>query len=105
MNKYTLLDGVKRNQENSGTFGIPCEHMKNNLQVGDFVKIVIEVTTPKEDELGGERPWVEITEINPPKITGKIANNLIIDVDFGDEISFELKNVIDVHKKDAPVNE
>jgi len=60
-----------------------------NLKIGSSVKLNLNNT---------EKIWVEITEIKGSKVKGKVDENPIKleNVNFGDEIPFELENIIEI---------
>ena len=72
-----------------------------NLKVGDCVKLWL--TDKNSLSENKERLWVEVVEINlssPKKFKGKVDSypHLLEAVKFGDAISFDLENILDVIK-------
>jgi uncharacterized protein YegJ (DUF2314 family) len=94
--KYTLVDGVERNETNPDTFWIPSKEDKNSLSVGDMVKLGF-----LDKQGAGERMWVEITEKHEGSFKGILQNTpLWIKLTHGDEVSFESKHIIDLIKEE-----
>lgn len=85
-----LLDGVKQNKLYPESFFIPDKDEIDNLKPGNTVKVSAE----------GERFWVEIIEIEPRKIIGRIDNDLVRshlhDLFFDDLIEFKQENIINI---------
>lgn len=93
--KYTLVDGIERNESNPNTFWIPSEEDKNSLIVGDMVKLGF-----LDKQGNGERMWVVITEKDGGSFKGTLANNpVFLKLTYDDEISFEFKHIIDLIKE------
>ena len=70
------------------TFELPPDSAIRKLKVGDYVKVA----------RNNERFWIKITGFVGRKWHGTIANELILnpDLQFGDAIYFEKKNIYDV---------
>lgn len=87
------IDGVKRNKEHPDTFQIPGDTACRGLSIGAFAKIGMD--QPKR---GGERFWVQITEITPTGYVGRVDNNLVIYPEFDGKtlITFEPEHVLGV---------
>jgi hypothetical protein len=94
--KYTLVDGIERNESNPETFWIPSKEDKDSLLVGDMVKLGF-----LDKQGSGERMWVEITEKHEGAFKGTLQNTpLWIKLTHGDEVSFEPKHIIDLIKEE-----
>ena len=94
--KYTLVDGIERNESNPDTFWIPSEESKNSLTVGDMAKLGF------LDKGGnGERMWVEITEKDEDSFKGTLSNQpVFLKLTYGDKVSFESKHIIGLIKEE-----
>jgi uncharacterized protein YegJ (DUF2314 family) len=93
---YTLIDGIQRNKENPNTFYIPSEDEKSLVDIGMLCKLGFE-TLDKEEELGGERMWVEVIKKTEDGFVGTLRNvPLFMDLEFGQEVEFQSKNIIDI---------
>ena len=92
---FTLIDGVARNAENPDTFAIPSLEERKSVQAGDYVKLGFEC---EDEELGGERMWVEVTTTGE-KLTGTVGNDPIVipELKFGDEVRFEHRHIIGLY--------
>lgn len=99
---YYLIDCVKRNKVNPATFHIPNKEERQNLQIGDYAKLIF------NDK---ERMWVQITKkVSSEKYQGSLANDPYdkdkdIDLKFGDEIQFGIKHICDIMKQRVVENE
>lgn len=97
--KYTLIDGVERNSENPDTFYIPSKEDKETVNIGTLVKLGFE--TNDIEECGGERMWVVVTQKTEGGFVGTLRNNpVFMDLDFGDVVHFQSKNIIDIDEDD-----
>lgn len=65
----------------------------DELAIGDFVKISFRQR---------ERMWIKVTEIDGDTAKGTLANHpmTIEELSKGDEVSFELRNIVDYQKGD-----
>ena len=88
---FPLTDGVAMNAAHPLTFEIPTDEEKADIKPGDFVKLGF---------IGNmtERMWVEVTE--PGK--GLLNNDpVVVDMECGDPVEYEPKNVLSILKKPA----
>jgi uncharacterized protein YegJ (DUF2314 family) len=93
--QMTLIDGVARNTENPDTFCIPNEEEKDMVKEGMLCKLGFE--TPDCGECGGERMWVVVTNKTEGGFVGTLRNEpVFLDLEFGDEVHFQRKNIIDI---------
>ena len=96
MMKFTLIDGVTRNAENPDTFEIPTEEERRCVVPDDLVKVGFEM---EDEDLGGERMWVEVTSVDGEQFTGTLSNHpIVIDLAFGDEVRFGLKHILSIYE-------
>lgn len=87
----TLIDGNVRNAQHPSSFFIPDDDEKHSLKVGSFVKLGFETV-----DRGGERMWVEITDIlEDGSMIGTLVNTPIFtNLSWGDKVHFELRHVL-----------
>lgn len=74
---WRLESGVVRNEVSPDTFKIPTEEERNNVQVGQFVKLPFLFAVDPDDEettFEGERMWVKLTGRAGPYLLGTLAN-------------------------------
>jgi hypothetical protein len=94
MDPWTLADGEKLNREHPRSFFIPSRERRNRLVVGEDVKLAFETPDGRT-----ERKWVTITEAEPPRFSGILANiPTIIDLAVGARVEFEARHVIAIHE-------
>jgi hypothetical protein len=94
MQPWTLADGEQRNREHPRSFFIPSRERRDRLVVGENVKLSFETPDGRS-----ERMWVTITEAEPPRFCGVLANvPAIIDLVVGARIQFEARHVIAIHE-------
>ncbi len=93
---FTLIDGVERNAENPDTFEIPTLEERLAVQPGDYAKVGFEC---EDQDLGGERMWVQVERIEDGQWIGTLANDpmVIPSLRFGDEVRFEAKHIIGIY--------
>lgn len=90
---FTLIDGVARNTEHPDTFEIPSEEERRAVKAGDLVKLGFLM---EDEEIAGERMWVEITTVDP-ELTGTLANfPIVLKMEWGDEVSFGFDNILSI---------
>ena len=94
---WYLVDSEKRAKANKYTFYKPTRMITDQLTVGDLVKMTFEFESTNDDHPGGERMWVQITEIKNGKFKGILDNHpfYLHELYADDEISFEHKHIID----------
>jgi len=83
-----FVDAQQMHTENPDTFGVPAQIHLDMIESGAFVKI----------SENAERFWVQVTEVDGDKITGRVDNDLVMQHSFkcDDIISFERKNVMGI---------
>jgi hypothetical protein len=99
---WHLVSGVAMNQEHPKTFEIPPERVRQNVKIGDYVKLIFEIAVPQSEQFGGssgERMWVKVTGKQGGYYLGTLANQpLSFDqtdaLKFGDRIVFLPEHVI-----------
>lgn len=90
MEPWTLADGEKLNREHPRSFFVPSRERRDRLVVGEDVKLSFETPDGR-----GERMWVTITEAEPPRFSGILANvPTIIDLVVGARVEFEARHII-----------
>ncbi len=84
-----FLDAQQKSIEHPHTFFVPSKRKLESIKPDQNVKVC-------ENK---ERFWVEVTEINGHKITGRVNNDLVLTHSFkcDDIISFEKKNVMGIY--------
>ena len=84
-----FLDAQQKNRDYPRTFSVPSKKQLDKIKPDQNVKVC-------ENQ---ERFWVEVTEINGHKITGRVNNDLVLTHSFkcDDIISFETKNVMGIY--------
>lgn len=97
-----LKDGVEMNEKHPTTFNIPSDEEKDELKVGDVVKII--------DQWNRERFWVEIKDFITDDLMVCIVRNDLMNnqpYDFGDELFVTKRNIIDVEttRSENPIRE
>ena len=75
---WELESGVVMNEQHPKTFWIPEEAVRRSLKPGDIVKLMFKYIYPDDDIIGGERMWVEITELNGPYFVGLLRNSPVM---------------------------
>ena len=88
-----LKDGVEMNEKHPTTFNIPSDEEKDELKVGDVVKII--------DKWNSERFWVEIKDFITDDLMVCIVTNDLLNnqpYDFGDELFVTKRNIIHTEK-------
>jgi hypothetical protein len=99
-----FIDSPARAKKHPDTWEAVSQADLADLSVGDYVKVGLEgynETLSTDIALGGERFWVEITNINTRTITGTVQNELIsYDLPVGTLIKFQRKHVIEVLTKE-----
>ena len=90
---YTLIDGVKRNEENPKTFHIPSKEEIGQLKKGDHVKLGF------EEEGNCERMWVKIVDIvGEDHFVGMLDNQPLglETIKLHDVVEFEANQIINI---------
>jgi len=83
-----FIDGVERNKQRPDTFEIPSQEEKDNIEIGNYIKV----------GHNRERFWGKVLSLNSNKITIRIDNDLVCEHPFkcDDEIQVEKRNVLDI---------
>ena len=97
-----LLDAVRQNHYNPDTFELPTDDEIAALAPGYYAKVSANVELARG--VNGERFWVKVISIDDNIIVGSVANNLLgnLPFDFGDEVEFSTRNVLDTGKPNTP---
>jgi hypothetical protein len=97
MNTWKIEDASQLALENPTTFFIPSPDDIKSISPGKDVKLIFTSTDPEES--CGERVWVQVETANDGKFTGFLNNvpGCFKDLEYGDTIAFEGKNIIDVN--------
>ena len=84
----SFIDAQEMHRKHSHCFQVPNDHHLNKLKVGDYVKICE----------GNERFWVELTEVEGQKLSGRVDNDLFFTHDFecDDIVHFETRHVYNI---------
>ncbi len=92
-----FVDGVQRNALHPGTYEIPSEADKREIEPGDFVKICVSFTDPSMPRVGGEGFWMRVGAISDGTVTGMVTNFLIFTDQHGvsqnDTLTVELRHI------------
>lgn len=104
---WHLLSGVASNERSPQTFHIPEESERYSLEVGDIVKLQFEFSLfdrDGNDELFGERMWVEVKGYAGPYLVGELRNSPVCsdeqdNLTFGDVVIFLPEHVIDIEQE------
>jgi hypothetical protein len=93
---YVLADAEQRNREHPRTFFIPTRAEREALRPGDSAKLLFELLAPGPTMPGGERMWVEVTEVVPAGFVGVLENqpSAITTIQRGDTLRFGPEHVI-----------
>ena len=97
----TLLDPRPRRRASPYTFYLPSDAALAHLAPGDLVKLIFEPTAP-DAECGAARMWVELTQRDQDRLTGRLDNKPfdLPDLELGDRSDFARHHVIDIGWKD-----
>ncbi len=75
---YELDNGEKIHNENPESFWLPSKKLRENLQVGDLVKLIFRMSERENHEnVTVERMWVKIKEKNGSFYSGTLDNDPI----------------------------
>src|SRR6266700_367449 len=104
MQKHAIfIDGEERQRHFPSTFQIPTQKQRQELRLGDKVKVGLTGSKGKHPT-PGERFWVKLMTINESCLTGTVTNALVYSqvhgVDYGDTLTFETKHVLDIDPAD-----
>ncbi|AZC17366.1 toll/interleukin-1 receptor domain-containing protein [Pseudomonas sp. CMR5c] len=101
---WHLLSGVASNERWPQTFHIPEDSERYSLGLGDSVKLQFEFSLLDEngdDELFGERMWVDVKGHSGPYLVGELQNHPACSdeqdrLKFGDVVIFLPEHVVDI---------
>ncbi|MDO9320414.1 MAG: hypothetical protein Q7U01_02150, partial [Pseudomonas sp.] len=107
--EWHLLSGVASNERWPKSFTIPEESERYSLDAGDTVKLQFEFSLKDdngEDELFGERMWVEVKGSSGPYLIGELCNTPCCsdeqeNLKAGDTVVFLPEHVIDIWEEDS----
>lgn len=93
---YVLADAEQKNSEHPRSFFIPARAEREALSPGDSAKLLFELVEPGPDMPGGERMWVEVTEVVSGGFVGVLMNqpSAITTIGRGDTVRFGPEHVI-----------
>lgn len=93
---YTLINGIEMNKLYPDTFSIPSMQQKQNLKVGNSVKIGV---CPIKGQ-NNERFWMTVSEISDDTIIGIVDNDLILSefhgIFYKDTMIVKFENILDI---------
>ena len=89
-------------RESPITFSIPRREQRENLQIGDLVKLVFLIDPPTSEGPNAERMWVEVKEVKKSGYLGALDNDphYISNLKYGDLIGFSSENVAAIYIAD-----
>lgn len=83
--------GLDRHREHPGSFSVPSDDEKAELQPGDSVKLMWSVKRS-----WGERMWVTITHRDDARLVGELGNwPLFVHMNPGEKVKFHIDDIID----------
>lgn len=96
---FHLENAEQMYAEHPDTFWIPDRCTRENLQVGDIVKLVFVLDAPEEGDPGAERMWVRVTDVQGQSYVGELDNipGFLEGAEAGNFIEFGPEHVIDVY--------
>jgi hypothetical protein len=103
---WCLDDGEAYHREAPDTFWIPDRHSRENLQPGDFAKLIFRISVDNLEESSAvERMWVLVRERVPGGYLGVIDNDpdAITENDelwSGVELPFAARHIINIRARD-----
>ncbi len=93
-----LKSGVELNRSHPETFLIPSKEEKEEIQVGDHVKLMWQVRG-----LPGERMWVAVTSRAGDEFSGRLMNDpIFVYATFDERIRFTADHIIDYDRREDP---
>lgn len=97
---YTLDSAEEIHELYPDTFWIPSRDVRENLEVGQLVKLLFRVTNGSEDQV--ERMWVEISKVTDDGYEGILDNDPYCTkkITAGLKVTFQAKHVIEIYKYD-----
>lgn len=83
------------------TFSIPRRHQREQVQIGQLVKLVFLIDAPRDDEPRAERMWVAVEAVHPTYYIGTLANQpgSITQPRRGDQIVFGPEHVAALYRE------
>ena len=96
---YQLADAEARHAASPETFEIPGVAERESLDVGDWVKLVFEISDGSRTEV--ERMWVEITGRQEDSFQGLLDNDPYCtdELKSGEPVTFGARHVIQIKRK------
>lgn len=94
---FRLGDGEAMNAEHPRSFFIPSAEERAGLSPGDVVKLLF-LPDGGDAEMGGERMWVEVTEVTDVGWIGRLDNDPVVieGIRAGDPVAFAAQHVISI---------
>ena len=86
-------------QQNPITFSIPRRIQRENLKIGDLVKLIFFIDEDTEQVPSAERMWVEVKEIRGSTYYGTLDNDpeYVSNLQYGDPVEFSASNVAAIY--------
>lgn len=99
---FHLESGERLRDEAPETFHIPSRDARENLRIGDIVKLVFALTDRESADVGAERMWVIVKEEANGRYIGALDNDpfCLVGIKAGDLVEFGPEHVIDIHDGD-----
>lgn len=93
---YRIADGEARSAEAPRSFFIPNRDERENLQPGDYAKLLFELVEPQPGDPGAEKMWVEVLGVSEGEYVGALTNvpRVITTITVGDRVDFGPNHVI-----------
>lgn len=93
IHRWRLVSGVESHRAHPKTFWIPDESERRAVEAGVVVKLLFRMR-----DGWGERMWVEVEEVTPRRVVGKLMNTPvgIPRLWHGDRIKFTTDHIIDI---------
>ena len=101
---YELDNGEELNKAYPESFWIPDKSLRENLNVGDLVKLIFRMEETKgSDDISVERMWFEITDKQSHFYVGKLDNDPSGSdcVICGQSVIFQSCHVIDIYEENT----
>jgi hypothetical protein len=98
---YALEDGERRQRESPGTFLIPPRRVRDNLQPGQLVRLLFDISTDEGTQV--ERLWVVVIRREGGEYAGELRDRATSTVKMhpGTRLRFEPRHVIAVPRSPA----
>lgn len=100
---YELDNAEEIHNKYPESFWVPSRELRDNLQVGDLVKLIFRMEErANQEEVSVERMWVEIKEKNSTYYTGTLDNdpNGEVLIECGLSVNFKAENVIQIYEEE-----